>query len=141
MKTTFSNFQMFFFFWFLLNYTDFVLKISHTKPSKYDSTFGTKISICLLRLLIGTSIFNYWVLILYHVQWSVTEMCHLMFTWYLHWEIVHSSLLKGTLLTLGFCIIYLLPYSVCNPEGLRSIWIGNIQPTVAEKELRDLFGA
>ena len=35
--------------WFLLNYTDFVHKISHTKPSKYDSTSGTKISICLKK--------------------------------------------------------------------------------------------
>ena len=30
--------------------------------------------------------------------------------------------------------------SVDNPEGLRSLWIGNVQPTVTEKELRDLFG-
>ncbi len=36
--------------WFLLNYTDFAHKISHIKPSKYDSTFGTKISICLKKM-------------------------------------------------------------------------------------------
>ncbi len=41
-ETTFSN---------LLNYTDFVHKISHIKPSKYDSTFGTQISICLKKSL------------------------------------------------------------------------------------------
>ena len=35
---------------FLLNYTDFAHEISHTKPSKYDSTFGTKISICLKKV-------------------------------------------------------------------------------------------
>ena len=35
--------------WFLLNYTDFVHKISHTKPSKYDSTSGTKISIIMFE--------------------------------------------------------------------------------------------
>ncbi len=34
----------FFFFWFLLNYTDFAHKISHIKPSKYDSIIsGTNI--------------------------------------------------------------------------------------------------
>ncbi len=49
--------------WFLPNYTDFAHTISHMKPSKYDSTFGTKISICLkkvvgMRLWIGTSTFN-----------------------------------------------------------------------------------
>ena len=49
--------------WFLLNYTDFAHKITHVKPSKYDSTFGTKIAICLkkvggMRLWIGTSTFN-----------------------------------------------------------------------------------
>ncbi len=37
--------------WFLRNYTDFAHKISHIKPSKYGSTFGTKIS---MRLWIGT---------------------------------------------------------------------------------------
>ncbi len=51
------------FCWFLLNYTDFAHKIWHIKPSKYDSTFGTKISICLkkvrgMRLWIRTSTFN-----------------------------------------------------------------------------------
>ena len=49
--------------WFLLNYTDFAHKISHTKPSKYDSTSGTKIPKCLkkslrMRLWIGTSTFE-----------------------------------------------------------------------------------
>ena len=50
--------------WFLLNYiTDFAHKISHIKPSKYDSSFGTKISICLkkvggMRLWIVTSTFD-----------------------------------------------------------------------------------
>ncbi len=49
--------------WFFLNYTDFAHKISHIKPSKDDSTFGTKISICLkkvggMRLWIGTSTFK-----------------------------------------------------------------------------------
>ena len=43
-ETTFSYFQEGF-SWFLLSYTDFAHKISHKKPSKYDSTFGTKISI------------------------------------------------------------------------------------------------
>ncbi len=36
--------------WFLLNYTDFANKISYTNPSKYDSTSGTKISICLNKV-------------------------------------------------------------------------------------------
>ena len=50
--------------WFLLNYTDLAHKISHIKPSKYDTTFGTKISICLkkvwgIRMWIGTSSFNW----------------------------------------------------------------------------------
>ncbi len=49
--------------WFFLNYTDFAHTISYTKPSKYDSTSGTKISICLkkfggMRLLIRTSPFK-----------------------------------------------------------------------------------
>ncbi len=49
--------------WFLLNYTDFAHKILHIKPSKYDSTFGNKISKCLkkswgMRLWIGTSTFK-----------------------------------------------------------------------------------
>ncbi len=35
---------------FLLNYTDFAHKLSHIKPSKYDSTFSTKISICLKKV-------------------------------------------------------------------------------------------
>ncbi len=34
---------------FLLNYTDFAHEISHIKPSKYNSTFGIKISICLKK--------------------------------------------------------------------------------------------
>ncbi len=51
--------------WFLLNYFEFAHQISHTRPSKYDSTFGTNISICLkkvggMRLWIGTSTFNSW---------------------------------------------------------------------------------
>ncbi len=59
METMFSNFQEVF-RWFLQNYTDFGHKISHIKPSKYDSTFGIKISIYLkkvrgMRLWIGTS--------------------------------------------------------------------------------------
>ncbi len=36
--------------WFLLNYTDFALKISRIKPSKYDSTFGTKVCVCLKKV-------------------------------------------------------------------------------------------
>ncbi len=36
--------------WFLLNYIDFVHKISHIKPSKYDSSFFTKISISLKKV-------------------------------------------------------------------------------------------
>ncbi len=36
--------------WFLQNYTDFAHEISHMKPSKYYSTFGTKISICLKKV-------------------------------------------------------------------------------------------
>ncbi len=36
--------------WFFLIYTDFAHKISHIKPSKYDSTFGTKIAICLKKV-------------------------------------------------------------------------------------------
>ncbi len=60
--------------WFLLNYTDFAHKISHTKPSKYDPTSGTKISICLkkfggMRLWIGTSTFKSSLLSL------VTDIC------------------------------------------------------------------
>ncbi len=56
--------------WFLLNYTGFAHKIAHTKPSKYDSTFGTKISICLkkvggMRLWIGTSTFNFISLVIF----------------------------------------------------------------------------
>ncbi len=48
--------------WFLCNYTDFARKISHMKPSKYDSTSGTKIFIPLkkgwgMRLWIRTSTF------------------------------------------------------------------------------------
>ncbi len=46
--------------WFLLNYIEFAHQISHIRSSKYDSTFGTKISICLkkvggMRLWIGTT--------------------------------------------------------------------------------------
>ncbi len=37
--------------WFLLNYTDYAHNISHTKPSKYDWTSGTEISICLKKKL------------------------------------------------------------------------------------------
>ncbi len=34
---------------FLPNYKEFAHETSHTQPSKYDSTFGTKISICLKK--------------------------------------------------------------------------------------------
>ncbi len=47
---------------FLLNYADLAYNISHTKPSKYDSTSGTKLRILKkvggMRLWIGTSTFN-----------------------------------------------------------------------------------
>ena len=48
---------------FLLNYTDFAKKKSQIKPSTYDSTFDTKVSVCLkkrwgMRLYIRTSTFN-----------------------------------------------------------------------------------
>ena len=60
-ETTFSNFQEVF-HWFLQNYTNFAHEISHIKPSKYDSTFGTKISMFEkswgMRLWIGTSTFK-----------------------------------------------------------------------------------
>ncbi len=46
-ETTFSNFQEGI-HQFVLNYTDFAT--SHIKPSKYDSTSGTKISICLKKI-------------------------------------------------------------------------------------------
>ncbi len=36
--------------WFLLNYIKFARQISLIRPSKYDSTFGTKISICLKKV-------------------------------------------------------------------------------------------
>ncbi len=36
--------------WFLLNYIESAHQISHIRPSKYDSTFGTKISICLKKI-------------------------------------------------------------------------------------------
>ena len=49
------------FHWFLSNYTEFVHE-TFIQPSKYDSTSGPKISICLkkwgMRLWIGTSTFN-----------------------------------------------------------------------------------
>ncbi len=49
---------------FLPNYKEFAHETSHTQPSKYDSTSGTNISICLkkiggMRLWIGTSTFKY----------------------------------------------------------------------------------
>ncbi len=51
------------FHWFLPNYKEFVHETSHIESSKYDSTSGTKIFICLkkfwgMRLWIGTSTFN-----------------------------------------------------------------------------------
>ncbi len=51
------------FHWFLPNYNEFAHETSHTQLSKYDSTSGTKISICLkkiggMRLWIGTSTFK-----------------------------------------------------------------------------------
>ncbi len=52
-ETTFSNFLEFFFsffFRYFLKYTDYAHKISHAKPFKYDSTFGTKILICLKKV-------------------------------------------------------------------------------------------
>ncbi len=62
-ETTFINFQSGFSLISPNVCTDFAHKISYTKPSKYDSTSGTKISICLkkfggMRLWIGTSTFN-----------------------------------------------------------------------------------
>ncbi len=53
METTFSNYQVQRrFCWFFLNCSDFMHQISHTKPSKCDSIFGTKISVC-LKIKIG----------------------------------------------------------------------------------------
>ncbi len=52
----FSNFQEGSFLSFLLNYTDFVHKISHIKPSKYDSTFDTKISIMFEKMLVDEAV-------------------------------------------------------------------------------------
>ncbi len=51
------------FHWFLRNYKEFAHETSHIQPSKYDSTSGTKISICLkkiegMRLWIRTSTFK-----------------------------------------------------------------------------------
>ncbi len=78
-ETTFISFQAGF-SPIVLNYTDFAHKISHTKPSKYDSTSGNKISICLkkkiwgMRLWIGTSTFN--ILLGQNRCW----ICHLIIT-------------------------------------------------------------
>ncbi len=50
-ETTFSNFREgFSLIWFLPNYKEFAHETSHIQPSKYDSTFGTKISICLKKI-------------------------------------------------------------------------------------------
>ncbi len=38
------------FHWFYPNYREFVHETSHIQPSKYDSTSGTKISICLKKI-------------------------------------------------------------------------------------------
>ncbi len=38
------------FHWFLPNYIQFVHETSHTQPSKYNATSGTRISICLKKI-------------------------------------------------------------------------------------------
>ncbi len=40
-----------FFLLFLLNNTGFMHETSHIKPSKYDSAFGTKISLWLKKIM------------------------------------------------------------------------------------------
>ncbi len=67
-ETTFSNFLEGLSLISPKLYTEFVHESLHIQPSKYDSTSGTKISICLkkvggMRLWIGTSTFNNYSLI------------------------------------------------------------------------------